>query len=284
VQRPTLDALLRLYHKYAGDLAAARRSQRELLFGAGRSMRAKLDDIEAEVTYLLLRERRPSTVVEIGTFDGWSTTWILTALRDNGCGELRSFDIRDGVLRHVPDELAGDRWRFTAGDVRGMGMVESIPPSTDYLFLDAAHSAAFARWYLAELFPRLGSGVAEISSDPVQPPPIPRGATPTPVYQRQPVVDLESGVPVDNREPVDESADGTLVSVHDVFHRRRPLPLSEGAVLLKWLADKGIDYFTPSARRAPLANARLRELRAELGLDEPIRAGRANPMVFFELP
>jgi predicted O-methyltransferase YrrM len=33
-------------------------------------MKAQLDDIEAEITYLLLRHARPETVVEIGTFHG----------------------------------------------------------------------------------------------------------------------------------------------------------------------------------------------------------------------
>lgn len=232
MEKLSLDLVSRLYRDHATDLAAARTSQRELLRARQPTMRAQLDDIEAEITYLLLRELRPKTVVEIGTFHGWSTTWILTALRDNGVGELLSFDIVDHVLHTVPEDLSGDRWTFTRGDVRANA--ELVPAATDYLFLDAAHSASFARWYLATLFPRVGAG--------------------------------------------------TRVSVHDVFHGKRPLPFTEGAVLLKWLADKGIDYFTPSAKRAPEENARLRALKGELGLDEPVRTSRDNPMVFFDLP
>ena len=42
----------------------------------------QLDDVEAELTYLALREHRPDAVMELGTFQGWSTTWILRALAE----------------------------------------------------------------------------------------------------------------------------------------------------------------------------------------------------------
>lgn len=214
-----------LYRKYADDLAAVREEQRRRLPG----IRAQLDDIEAELTYLRLRELRPETVVEIGAFHGWSTTWLLSALRDNNnSGRLYSYDVVDHVLRSVPAELAGDRWTFTRGDVRKA----RLPAEIDYLFLDAAHSAGFARWYIAELFSRLN---------------------------------------------------GTPVSVHDVFHGRRPMPFSEGAVLVRWLAERSIGFFTPSAKRTPAAFAELLAVKRELGLDEPLRPGRDNPMVFFDL-
>ena len=216
-----LAAAIDLYRKYADDLAAVRDEQRRRLPG----IRAQLDDIEAELTYLRLRELRPETVVEIGTFHGWSTTWLLSALRDNGSGRLLSYDVVDHVLKSVP---ADDRWTFTKGDVR----TAQLPEEIDYLFLDAAHSASFARWYIGALFGRLT---------------------------------------------------GTPVSVHDVFHGRRPMPFSEGAVLVRWLTERKIDYFTPSLKRAPETFAALLAVKRELGLAEPIRAGRDNPMVFFEL-
>jgi predicted O-methyltransferase YrrM len=217
-----LTAAIELYHKYAEDLAAVREQQRRRLPG----IRAQLDDIEAELTYLRLRELRPATVVEIGTFHGWSTTWLLSALRDNGSGRLLSYDVVDHVLKSVP---ADERWTFTQGDVRQA----QLPAEIDYLFLDAAHNGRFARWYIAELFSRLN---------------------------------------------------GTPVSVHDVFHGRRPMPFSEGAVLVRWLTEQSIGFFTPSARHAPETFAELLAVKRELGLDQPLRPGRDNPMVFFDLP
>jgi predicted O-methyltransferase YrrM len=148
-----VDTVVALYRRYAEPLRLAREAQRELLATDPRALRPKLDDVEAEITYLLLRELRPAAVVEIGTFHGWSTTWQLRALRDNGTGHLYSFDLVDHAVRSVPAELSGGRWTFTHGDVRKN--LAALPNPVDYLFVDAAHTAPFARWYTEVLFPGL---------------------------------------------------------------------------------------------------------------------------------
>jgi len=121
-----------------------------------RRFKPQFDDIEAEVTYLLVRAFRPATVVEIAPDRGWSTSWLLSALRDNGTGHLYSYDVFDYSTRAVPRDLASGRWTFTLGDVTLPP--DCFPPSIDFLFLDAAHSAPFARWYLRQLLPRLRPG------------------------------------------------------------------------------------------------------------------------------
>jgi len=152
VEPITVDHISSLYAKYQDDLRAVRDAQRTFLRDRGKAMKAQLDDYEAEITYLLLRDLRPEVVVEIGTFYGWSTMWILSALRDNGTGHLHSFDIVDNVVRNVPRELSADRWTFTQGDIQQHP--EKIPAEqTDYLFIDADHGARFAHWYIENLFP-----------------------------------------------------------------------------------------------------------------------------------
>jgi predicted O-methyltransferase YrrM len=138
-----------LYREHAADLRAVIDELRD--FPAPR----QLDDVEAELTYLLLRHHRPATVMELGTFHGWSTNWLLRALRDNGRGQLHSFDRVDHVLRTVPGALA-DRWTFVPGDVRET--LPKVPTDVGYLFVDADHGARFARWYLAELLPLMPGG------------------------------------------------------------------------------------------------------------------------------
>ena len=153
----TADRLAELYTKYAGELRTAREEQRAFRQTRSAEFRAQLDDVEAEITYLLIREYAPRNVVEIGTFHGWSTSWILRALRDNGAGRLWSFDIVDNVERNIPADLSADRWTFTRGDVRqNLG---SLPGDVDYLFIDAAHNASFARWFIADLFPLMRPGI-----------------------------------------------------------------------------------------------------------------------------
>lgn len=150
-----------LYRTHADALTAVIAQQRRWLAAHRGTVVPQLDDVEAELTYLLLRHHRPAHVVEIGTFHGWSTTWLLSALRDNAAagapgGHLHSFDRVDRVRRAVPTDLADDRWTFHHGDLRDT--VERVPPDTGYLFVDADHGRRFARWYLEHLFPRVASG------------------------------------------------------------------------------------------------------------------------------
>lgn len=146
-----------LYRKYASDLESVVARQRAFLAANEGTVTPQLDDLEAEITYLLLREYRPEHVVEIGTFYGWSTTWLLSALRDNESGHLHSFDMVDHVRRTVPAELAGERWTFHQGDIKeNLG---ALPADTGYLFVDADHGRRFGQWYLDNLFPRMNSGI-----------------------------------------------------------------------------------------------------------------------------
>lgn len=145
-----------LYRKYATDLAAVIEQQRVFLADHPQ-VTPQLDDIEAEITYLLLREYRPATVMELGTFHGWSTTWLLSALRDNGTGRLHSFDKIDIVERNVPTELSVGRWSFVRGDMR-TGLSQ-VPTDVGHLFVDADHGRRFARWYLERLFPLMPTGI-----------------------------------------------------------------------------------------------------------------------------
>jgi len=254
----TLERAQRLYEEFGADLARVKRYQRllyserfcekrararaavlqdlgaDLLMpvGFGQITWAQFDDLNAELTYLLLRAERPEVVVEISPCGGWSTSWILNALRDNGCGHLTSFDVIADSVAKVPADLADGIRTFHQGDVR---VSPHIPERIDYLFVDSDHTGAFADWYLEHVFPRVRSG-------------------------------------------------GT-VSVDDVFHAGGPdASGGEGTVVLRWLEQRGLDYFTaaPSVNRA--ACAALQATRRRLGLDAPIHFSETNPAIFFAMP
>ncbi|MGP3980491.1 hypothetical protein [Streptomyces sp. KR80] len=55
-------------------------------------------------------------------------------------------------------------------------------------------------------------------------------------------------------------------------------------MIIKWLAERDIDFFTPSTAKAPQVTDQLAEVKRELRLDEPVRTSRDNPMIFFALP
>ncbi|MEC3981815.1 class I SAM-dependent methyltransferase [Amycolatopsis sp. H20-H5] len=232
-RRPVVDLeLIRgLYREHADALRSVRESRRAHR-AAHPSLKVQLDDVEAEISYLLLRHFRPAKVVEIGSLHGWSTGWILHALKDNGTGILITMDLIDNATSGVPKSLAEGRWEFRQCDARNQpaGWADGL----DYLFIDADHSARFARWYLRDVFPRL--------------------------------------------------AKGTPVSVHDVFHRAKPLPFTEGVEVLSWLYLHATPYFTAARAKAPLvARAELADLRRELGLGPDLHHGRDNPMIYFRL-
>ena len=167
----TTERILDLYRRYSDDLHAVRGQQRTFLRRNNSSFLRRLhrmklrrylllpmlDDLEAEITYLLIRDRGPRVVVEISPNTGWSTTWILSALRDNQQGgQLWSYDLHDTSTKLVPPTLAEGRWHFVIGDAK-----ETIrtAPDFDYLFIDSDHSAPFAQWYADMLLPRVRPGV-----------------------------------------------------------------------------------------------------------------------------
>jgi hypothetical protein len=107
----TVSTLIAWYREFAPDLRVAREEQRELL--AQRPLRPRLDDLEAEIAYLTVRALRPRAVLELGGDRGWSTTWLLRALRDSDFGELYSPHADDRAVSLVPPELARTRWHVT---------------------------------------------------------------------------------------------------------------------------------------------------------------------------
>ncbi|GAB3998442.1 hypothetical protein GCM10029992_24240 [Glycomyces albus] len=140
------------YETHGEPLRRARAEQAALLRAAP-ALRPRLDDVEAELTYLRIRSEQPSHVVQVGCRDGWSTAWILRALRDNGHGTLHSFNRSKLSGDVIGPDLADDRWRLSVGDVRDR--LAGVPRHIGYLFIDGGPSARFARWCLPNLVARL---------------------------------------------------------------------------------------------------------------------------------
>jgi predicted O-methyltransferase YrrM len=193
-------------------------------------MLAQTDDEQCEILYLLLRAERPGHVVEISPFHGWSTSWILSALRDNGHGRLVSHDLIDASRHNVPADLAEGRWQLVLGDARQQVAKDGEP--IDFLLMDSDHSAEFAQWYLATVLPRV--------------------------------------------------RDGAIVCVDDVFHHADPAKFDgEGPVVLDWLQQRGIPWFTCAKARNPSALNALRGQKVSMRLSDRIHTSDANPAIFF---
>jgi predicted O-methyltransferase YrrM len=154
-----MDVIVGLYFKHADALRAARQAQRALLTADTR-MRPRLDDAEAEICYLLVRELRPARVVEIGADRGWSSSWLLRALADNGYGVLDTYETAGHAPHRIPARLSAGRWRFHHRDVRAAADLDA--EHIDHLLVDAVHTRPFAHWYRRHVlnFLRPGTPIA----------------------------------------------------------------------------------------------------------------------------
>jgi predicted O-methyltransferase YrrM len=181
----SLDSVLGLYRKFANDLARVRQEQRgfyrqwnrpasterSIPWRVGRklsrslgfptdaflSLRPQLDDCEAEILYLLAREQRPERVAEISPGAGWSSSWLLHAMKDNGHGTLYSFDLVPDSRYILPPLLTAGRHELIVGDVRHT--LPHRPDMIDFLYMDSDHSEEFARWYSHAILDKLKPGV-----------------------------------------------------------------------------------------------------------------------------
>lgn len=112
-------------------------------------------DRESELLYLLIRELKPETVVEISPCHGYSTNYILAALTHNNKGRVYSFEIienvagvaiEDVIRGNILEGLDQKRLELCIGDA-----TLSYIPDPDFLFLDSCHEAWFSAWYVNEL-------------------------------------------------------------------------------------------------------------------------------------
>ncbi|KAK3242696.1 hypothetical protein CYMTET_47622 [Cymbomonas tetramitiformis] len=211
-------------------------------------LHAGIGDLEAEVLYLRIRALKPKNVAELGFGQGLCTMYLLHALQDNGSGELTTFDIVDEHNRAKDiDPSLKKRWKLVIGDGR-----DNLPKygSFQYVHSDAEHSVSFAQWLVSKyLEPRIGQSIQ--------------------------------------------------VSFHDVFisgskMNNDPEGITpEGRVVLSWLAKHQKTMLEVHSVFCIAQSAftsdydRVRQLRADAGLDEEWIATKASamnqPSIFFEV-
>lgn len=147
-------AIIKLYDEFGKDLLATKPQLATLYKTLSNPM---FDDVELEVLYMLIRKHRPISVVEVSAGCGWSTSWILSALRDNHVGRLVSCEFTDYAPKHIPLEIHDNRLEFLVGDVRTMP--DRFPAHIDFLLEDSAHDDKFNEWFAGEFYPRVNGVV-----------------------------------------------------------------------------------------------------------------------------
>lgn len=224
-----LDFAVNLYTKYVSDLKQVREKMKKLY--STKNVHAQQGDIEIELAYLYIREFKPKIIVEMSPNFGWSTLWLLSAIKDNGFGKLYSYDLVDYAKKNVPLSLGQNRWIFIQGDIKKN--LHKLPQEIDYLFVDAAHSSEFAYWYIKNIFPNLRIGAH--------------------------------------------------ISVHDVFKPDPQGRLGEGRVVVNWLRQNNIRYFSPSPSNNSEIYDNIVRVKDTLGINQLIHRATFNSTVFFTL-
>lgn len=90
-----------------------------------------VDSVEGQLLYALVRALQPDLALEIGTCEGVSALHILTALDENGRGQLVSYDIDPNAGSAVTSKA---RWRLYTADAQRVDL-----PAADFVFEDADH-------------------------------------------------------------------------------------------------------------------------------------------------
>jgi predicted O-methyltransferase YrrM len=152
------------------------------LFGASA---AEDRDPACRLLYYVTRALRPRVVVETGVFDGFSTAFILKALRDNRRGDLYSIDLpaRAAVAAStdkmvfdalppgheagwiIPDELRG-RWSLRCGTSAALlrDWLAELGP-IDMFFHDSLHTRDNMMWEFDTAWRALSPRGALVSDD-----------------------------------------------------------------------------------------------------------------------
>lgn len=125
--------------------------------------------LEMELLYLNIRAQRPQKVLEICSNLAFPSLFVLSALEDNGTGELWGFDVHSwSAVQNLPTFLL-KRFHF-----QNVSFDESIIASLlekrifNHIIIDAAHSAVRTKWFLKGVLERHAKRVFERGFGPLR--------------------------------------------------------------------------------------------------------------------
>ena len=139
-----VDKILGLYSKYKEELKDL--EKKAIIFQKGKT--CMLPFRTTEILYLLVRELKPEKIIEFSPHHGWSSFWILEALKRNENGKLYSFDLIDSAKHNLTEYQ--DQLEFFIGDVKEH-LMEDLVDRCDFFYIDSEHTEEFARWYIEKI-------------------------------------------------------------------------------------------------------------------------------------
>ncbi len=115
--------------------------------------------------YNYVRVNKPEVIVETGVANGFSSRFILAAMRQNGVGKLYSVDIKDNVGVLVLDEYKS-RWELVIGPPK-TALIDLLSklPAIDVFVHDSDHSEENMLFEMSLAYPKVSKAII---SDDVQ--------------------------------------------------------------------------------------------------------------------
>lgn len=145
----TVSQLDEMYSKYSREILGVMKYLDEFC----KNISCLSTNVEMEIMYMRVRERKPRIVFEMCTNAGNSAVWLLHALNQNNNGaELVSFDMFAPKKKQQLVDLAGSttKWTFEEGDMTETIRTVFTRPGTkealDYIFFDGSHDVKQAYW------------------------------------------------------------------------------------------------------------------------------------------
>ncbi len=126
----------------------------------------RVDDDSLRVIYSFVRKHKPSSILQIGCWEGGTTSPILAALIKNKkkfkfvASELLD-DKRQKTMLHCLEK--NGQTPLMTGDITKN--LKDVPKEIDCLFHDSDHDAKTTKWVIENIFPRLKKGALLIFHD-----------------------------------------------------------------------------------------------------------------------
>jgi predicted O-methyltransferase YrrM len=156
---PDCDRYLPEFAKFWDDEVVSVAIEVHACFGGEWAGAGPVDFMEAFTLYALIREQRPSRVLELGFAHGVSSWVLASALVRNGSGELDTVDLADNGDAIPQFRALRDRGVIHPHFQDGIEFVKQTPHDYQLTFSDASHTLEFNRSLAASLRSRFPGAV-----------------------------------------------------------------------------------------------------------------------------
>lgn len=126
----------------------------------------RVDPDSLRAIYSFVRKHKPTSILQIGCWEGGTTLPILGALLKNG----KEFNFVASELldnkRELTEQHAMEKFNQSPtmiGDITEC--LDDVPEKIDFLFHDSDHDLATTEWVMENIFPRLTPGALVIFHD-----------------------------------------------------------------------------------------------------------------------